>query len=110
MHRSTGSAPGSSPAPDPSSALTRPAAPVLDVRGLRVAARGGDIVRGVEAIAHVDVLRIHTRVPLVDPARIDADILAALETSKALFVVLQDRKSTRLNSSHSQQSRMPSSA
>lgn len=56
MHRSTGSAPGSSPAPDPSSALTRPAAPVLDVRGLRVAAHGGDIVRGVDlAIAEGEI-------------------------------------------------------
>jgi lysine 2,3-aminomutase len=55
---------------------------ILSARRIR------DIVRGVEAIGHVDILRIHTRVPLVDPARIDADMLAALESAKALFVVL----------------------
>ena len=35
---------------------------------------------------------------------------AARLNAKALGLDLQDRKSTRLNSSHSQQSRMPSSA
>ena len=38
-----------------------------------------------------------------------ADI-RALRTPPLLLAVDQDRKSTRLNSSHSQQSRMPSSA
>jgi lysine 2,3-aminomutase len=47
-----------------------------------------DILRGIEAIAHVDVVRIHSRVPLVDPARIDDAMVAALATPKALFVVL----------------------
>ena len=37
--------------------------------------------------------------------RLDEEQLAA-----AASVITQDRKSTRLNSSHSQQSRMPSSA
>ena len=46
------------------------------------------ILRGIEDIAHVDLVRIHTRVPLVDPGRIDAEMVAALATSKALFVVL----------------------
>lgn len=50
--------------------------------------RMAEILRGIETIAHVDIVRIHSRVPLVDPARIDAAMLAALATSKALFVVL----------------------
>jgi lysine 2,3-aminomutase len=50
--------------------------------------RMADILRGIEAIAHVDVVRIHSRVPLVDPARIDDAMVAALATPKALFVVL----------------------
>lgn len=47
-----------------------------------------EILRGVAAIDHVEILRIHTRVPLVDPARIDARMLEALRTPKALFVAL----------------------
>jgi lysine 2,3-aminomutase len=46
------------------------------------------IVQGLGTIPHVEILRIHTRVPLVDPARIDAPMLAALRTPKALFVAL----------------------
>jgi lysine 2,3-aminomutase len=50
--------------------------------------RVAEILRGIESIAHVDLIRIHTRVPLVDPGRIDARMVSALATSKALFIVL----------------------
>ncbi len=46
------------------------------------------ILGALDAIGHVEVLRIHTRVPLVDPGRVTAELLAALATRKALFVVL----------------------
>jgi lysine 2,3-aminomutase len=46
------------------------------------------ILGAIAGIAHVDLVRIHTRVPLVDPDRIDAQMVAALATPKALFVVL----------------------
>ncbi|MBM3522925.1 MAG: lysine-2,3-aminomutase-like protein [Alphaproteobacteria bacterium] len=55
---------------------------VLSPRRLRA------ILAGIEEIDHVDVVRIHTRVPLVDPGRIDAEMIAALATPKASFVVL----------------------
>ena len=38
------------------------------------------------------------------------EALAHIRAGKACTRLLEDRKSTRLNSSHSQQSRMPSSA
>lgn len=47
-----------------------------------------DIVGRLSAIAHVAVIRIHSRVPVVEPERIGEELLAALATSKALFVVL----------------------
>lgn len=48
MPPSTGSWPGSRPAPDRTDTNQRPAVPVLEVRGLRVAVPAGDIVRGVD--------------------------------------------------------------
>lgn len=55
---------------------------VLSPRRLRA------ILAGIEAIAHVEVVRLHTRVPLVDPGRIDTEMIEALATPKAMFVVL----------------------
>lgn len=46
------------------------------------------LLAALEAIEHVRVIRIHTRVPVVDSRRIDAELLAALAVRKALFVVL----------------------
>jgi lysine 2,3-aminomutase len=40
--------------------------------------RLGAILRRLEAIAHVEILRLHTRVPVADPARVDTDLVAAL--------------------------------
>jgi lysine 2,3-aminomutase len=50
--------------------------------------RLGAIVRALEAVDHVQVIRIHTRVPVADPARIDDDLVAALASDKAVYVVL----------------------
>lgn len=52
------------------------------------ARRLGEIMRGLDAIPHLEIVRIHSRVPLVDPERITAELVAALATAKALFVVL----------------------
>jgi lysine 2,3-aminomutase len=47
------------------------------------------ITEALAAIEHVRVLRIHTRLPVVDPARITDDLVAALRASgKASWVVL----------------------
>ena len=47
-----------------------------------------DIVRRLTAIEHVGVIRIHTRVPVVEPERINPALLDALQSSKAVYVVL----------------------
>ena len=47
-----------------------------------------EIIQRLDAIAHVKVIRIHTRVPVVSPESVNAPLIDALETNKALFVVL----------------------
>ena len=46
------------------------------------------IVRQLDAIAHVAVIRFHTRVPVADPGRVGASLVAALAADKALYVVI----------------------
>ena len=46
------------------------------------------IVRRLGAIAHVAVIRFHTRVPVADPGRVGASLVAALAADKALYVVI----------------------
>jgi lysine 2,3-aminomutase len=46
------------------------------------------IVQALEAIPHVAVIRIHTRVPIVSPARVTAALVAALRADKAVYIVL----------------------
>jgi len=46
------------------------------------------IVRALDEIEHVQVIRFHTRVPVVDPARVDARLVAALGSEKALYVAI----------------------
>jgi lysine 2,3-aminomutase len=46
-----------------------------------------EVTAGLDAIPHVAVVRWHTRVPLVDPARITPDLIGALtSTEKAVFI------------------------
>src|SRR6185437_7669105 len=47
-----------------------------------------DVVTRLAAIAHVKVIRVHTRVPVVTPERITTPLVRALRTEKATFVVL----------------------
>lgn len=46
------------------------------------------IVRAISALPHVDVVRIHSRVPIADPAFVTPALVRALATSKAMFLVL----------------------
>jgi lysine 2,3-aminomutase len=46
------------------------------------------IVETLDAIAHLGVIRFHTRVPIVDPARVTAALVSALTAEKALWVVV----------------------
>jgi lysine 2,3-aminomutase len=51
--------------------------------------RIADLMRRLEAIEHVKVVRFHTRVPAVDPGRIsDALVAALMGSSKAVYVAL----------------------
>src|SRR5258708_31898449 len=45
--------------------------------------RLSDIMAELAAIDHVKIIRIHTRVPVADPARIGADMIAALRVAGA---------------------------
>ena len=48
-----------------------------------------DVSRALGAIAHVKIVRWHTRVPVVAPERVTADLVAALRTSgKTVYVAL----------------------
>jgi lysine 2,3-aminomutase len=51
--------------------------------------RAADLSRRLSDIAHVKIVRWHTRVPVVDPARITPEFVAALKCEgKAVYVVL----------------------
>ncbi len=50
--------------------------------------RLSEIVRALDEIEHVQVIRFHTRVPVVDPTRVNARLVAALDTEKALYVAI----------------------
>jgi len=46
------------------------------------------IVRALESVPHVQVIRFHTRVPIVEPRRVRPALVGALETQKAVYVVV----------------------
>lgn len=49
--------------------------------------RIGDVVRALDAIAHVKIVRFHTRVPTVAPERLTDQLIAALtQTGKTIYV------------------------
>jgi lysine 2,3-aminomutase len=51
--------------------------------------RLGEIMARLSGIAHVKIVRFHTRVPVVDPARIDEALVAALKAAgKTVYVAL----------------------
>jgi lysine 2,3-aminomutase len=51
-------------------------------------ARIAALVRALDAIPHLAVIRFHTRVPVSDPARVTPALVAALATDKALWVAI----------------------
>ncbi len=46
------------------------------------------LVAELSAIEHVRVIRIHTRVPVANPRRVTDDLVAALDSPKAVYAVL----------------------
>lgn len=55
---------------------------VLSARRLR------DLVERLSAIDHLDWLRVHTRIPVVDPSRVTNDLVAALKAGKTTWVAV----------------------
>ncbi len=55
---------------------------ILSPRRLR------EIVAALDAIDHLGVIRIHTRVPVADPVRISDELVSALRADKAVYVAL----------------------
>ncbi len=50
--------------------------------------RLGRILQALDAMAHVHTIRLHSRVPLADPARVGAALLDSLETATPLWLVV----------------------
>lgn len=50
--------------------------------------RLGAIITRLSAMEHIETLRIHTRVPTTDPARVDAEMITALTSDRSLWLVL----------------------
>lgn len=46
------------------------------------------VIQALNQIDHVDVIRIHTRVPVVDPGRVDAEMAQILRTNKPVYVAI----------------------
>ena len=46
------------------------------------------IIGSLSAISHIEILRVHTRVPVADPDRLTDALAAALDTAKSLWVVV----------------------
>jgi lysine 2,3-aminomutase len=55
------------------------------------------IMRRLEAMDHVGVIRFHTRVPVVRPDCIDAELIDALKIAKAVYVVLHTNHAQELS-------------
>lgn len=59
--------------------------------------RLGSIVQALSAIPHIGILRVHTRVPTADPARVIDALAAALRTEKAMWLVLHANHARELS-------------
>ncbi len=60
--------------------------------------RMADVMRALGAIPHVKIVRIHTRIPVVDPDRIDEAMIAALKAGgKTVYVALHANHPRELN-------------
>ena len=49
---------------------------------------GQDLLQRLDAIGHLELLRIHSRLPLVDPGRVTAGLISMLHTGKPLYLML----------------------
>ncbi len=58
--------------------------------------RLGEILRRLEAIPHVELLRIHTRAPIAEPALVNSAMLTALSIEKPLYMVIHTNHAREL--------------
>jgi lysine 2,3-aminomutase len=54
-------------------------------------------VAALDAIPHIGVIRIHSRVPVAEPARITDELVDALRADKAVYVVLHANHARELS-------------
>lgn len=54
------------------------------------------VMRRLGAIPHLDVIRFHTRVPVVAPEKVTPDLLAAMGSDKAVWLVLHTNHAQEL--------------
>ena len=59
--------------------------------------RLGGILSALSAIPHIETLRIHTRVPVADPALVTAALVAVLDVAKPLWVVVHANHARELS-------------
>ena len=59
--------------------------------------RLGEILRRLETIPHVEILRIHSRVPVADPGLITDELLAALAVEKPLYLAVHINHGTEIS-------------
>lgn len=60
--------------------------------------RLGDLLAALDSIPHLDIIRFHTRAPLVTPDRIDEDLQALfLAQKKAVYVVVHVNHAQEIN-------------
>jgi lysine 2,3-aminomutase len=52
------------------------------------ARRLGEILGRLAGMAHIETLRIHTRVPVADPARLTGALVAAMRQTKPIFIAV----------------------
>ena len=50
--------------------------------------RLGGIVAALSAIPHLEIIRVHSRVPVADPARLTDALATALDTGKSMWLVV----------------------
>ena len=62
----------------------------------------GCYLERIAAISHVEIIRLHSRIPVVDPNRINAELLAALKTTKPVYLVLHANHAKEFTESASQ--------
>lgn len=58
--------------------------------------RLGAIVAALSTLPHLATIRIHSRVPVADPALVTAELAASLRTDKAMFLVLHANHASEL--------------